>query len=230
MKNILLWSIFIVGVVVAIWGIPIALRQALATDEPMLTVTSYSMWPVLKRGDLIFIKAVEPEDIEIGSVIVFHREEGMAVHRVVSMDGYTITTRGDANPKEDQPITYEDVVGRVPTIGDRPFKIPFVGHIAFLMNPGTTVSQEGQPAPGPGGILEVMVLYLANPVGFSLLVLLPAILLFSSSWGDIMSRLSPRMKRAQHRRKRAQRLTQRWGKARANRALRVSSGILTLLK
>jgi len=230
MKNLVIWLIFIVGILVAIWGIPVAIRYFLATDEPMLTVTSQSMWPVLKRGDLILIKAIEPEDIKVGQVIAFRHEEGMSVHRVVRADGWTVTTKGDANTKEDSPIPVHAVVGRVPTIGNWLVKIPFIGNIAFLMNPETEVSQEGQPAPGPRGFLELTGRYLANPLGFTLLVLLPAVMLFSSIFNDVMSRLSPRMKRAQHRRQRAERLEKRWGQDRAKRALRVSSGLLTLLK
>lgn len=228
MKNLLLWLVFIVGVVGAIYFIPMVLSRTLATDEPMMTVTSNSMWPVIKRGDLVFIKAVEPDDIEIGSVIVFRHGEGMAVHRVVEMTAWTITTRGDANTEADNPISYGDVIGRVPTIGNSLVKIPFVGNIAFLMNPGTEGSQGGEPA--PGGLLAQMGRYLTNPVGFSLLVLLPFVLFFSSSWGDIMSRLSPRMKRAQKRQRRAQLLEKRWGQARAKRALRISSGMTALFR
>lgn len=211
MKTLLLWFLFIAGVIVAIWTIPIFLSRVLATADPMMTVTSNSMWPVLKRGDLVFIKAVKPDDIEIGSVIVFRHGEGMAVHRVVEITAWTITTRGDANTKPDSPIFYEDVIGRVPTIGNSLVKIPFAGNIAFLMNPGTEASQQEKPAPGLGGLLAQMGRYLTNPVGFSLLVLLPFVLFFSSSWGDIMSRLSPRMKRAQKRQRRAQLLEKRWG-------------------
>jgi len=230
MKNLVIWIIFIVFIIVAIWGIPIILKNVLVTDEPMMTVTSQSMWPVLKRGDLVFIKSVEPEDIEVGQVIAFRHKGGMAVHRVVRTDEWNITTKGDANLRADSPILYNDVVGRVPTIGNWLAKIPFIGNIAFLMNPETEVSQEGQPAPGPRGFLELMGRYLANPLGFSLLVLLPAVMLFSSIFNDVMSKLSPRMKRAQHRRQRAERLEKRWGQDRAKRALRVSSGLLTLLK
>lgn len=221
MKNLLVWLLFIIGVIGAIYAIPRLLSHALATDNPMMTVTSQSMWPVLERGDLIFIKRANREDIKIGSVIVFRHEKGMAVHRVVKIKGETITTKGDANTAADDPITYDDVVGRVPTLGNRLVKIPFVGNIALFMNPETEVSQQGQPAPGLGGVLELLRRYVANPLGFSLLVLLPLILLFSSTLGDAISRLSPDWRRKQRRRGRASRLEKRWGEARAKRALRI---------
>jgi len=219
MKNLLGWLLFIIGVVAAIYFVPQLLSRALATDEPMMTVTSDSMWPVLTRGDLIFIKNVEPEDIAVGSVIVFHHGEGMAVHRVIRIKGDYITTKGDANNKEDRPITYNDVVGRVLTMGEWLVKIPFVGTIALVMNPQTEVSQEGEPAPEVGGALEQMGRYLANPLGFSLLVLLPAVILFSSTLGDVIHQLEG--PRAQRRRARMKRLGSRWGEARAKQALRL---------
>ena len=221
MKNLLVWFLFIIVVVGAIYAIPEILSRTLSTDNPMMTVTSQSMWPVLKRGDLIFIKGTGLEDIEIGSVIVFRHGEGMAVHRVVRIEGQTITTKGDANTKEDNPITSDDIVGRVPTIGDRPFKIPFVGNIALWMNPETTVSQEGQPAPEPAGMLKQIGRYLTNPLGLTLLVLLPAVLLFGSVFMDVIARLSPKGRRTIRLRKRVQRLEKLWGQARVKRALRL---------
>ncbi len=230
MKNLVIWILFVVVVLVSIWGIPGALRYLMNTDEPMMTVTSHSMWPVLKRGDLIFIKDVEPEDIEVGQVIVFRHGDGLAVHRVVHKGEWLVTTKGDASLSTDNPIYYKDVVGRVPTIGNWLVKVPWVGNIAFLMNPETEVSQEGEPAPEPVGILELMGRYLANPIGFSLLILLPAVMLFSSAIGDILCILNPRLKRIRQRQKRAERLEKRWGKDRARRNLNVNTGILTLLK
>ena len=221
MKNLVLWFLFIIVVVGAIYAIPQVLKRTLSIDDPMMTVTSHSMWPVLKRGDLIFIKAVDYEDIRVGSVIVFRHEDGMAVHRVVRIDDYTITTKGDANMGEDNPITSDDVVGRVPTIGDRLVKIPFVGNIALWMNPETTVSQEEQPAPEPGSVLTQMGRYVANPLGFSLLILLPAVLIFSSVFMDIIARLSPKGRRTIRLRKRVERLEKLWGRARVKRALRL---------
>ncbi len=221
MKNLLLWFLFIFVVMGAIYAIPEILSRTLATDNPLLTVTSQSMWPVLKRGDLIFVKAVDFEDIKAGSVIVFHHGEGMAVHRVVKIEGQTITTKGDANVDEDNPITRDDVVGRVLTMGDRLFKIPFVGNIALWMNPETAVSQEGQPAPEPGSVLTQMGRYVANPLGFSLLVLLPAVLIFSSVFRDVIARLSPKGRRTIRLRKRVERLEKLWGQARVKRALRL---------
>jgi signal peptidase I len=219
MKNLLIWLLFIIGVLGAVYATPAFLGRILSTDNPVLTVTSQSMWPVLQRGDLILVKGAGLEDIEVGSVIVFRHSAGMAVHRVVKIAGQTITTKGDANTARDNPITSADIVGRVPTIGNRLVKIPALGRVALLMQPEAVESEDGEAAAQSGGMLWQMGRYLANPLGFTLLVLLPAVLLFGSALGDVISRMSPEAGRNQQRRKRAQRLEKRWGKTRAKRAL-----------
>jgi hypothetical protein len=169
------------------------------------------MWPVLKRGDLIFIRNTELEDIKIGTLVVFRRKGGSVVHRVVSIEGNIITTRGDANPNEDKPIHYNSVIGRVPTIGN----------IAPMMNPETKVSQEGEPAPEPVGALETLGRLLSNPIGFILLIILPIGLLFGSTLGGFVLRWSPQGLRKRRYQKLFQRLEKRWGEKRAKRALRL---------
>ena len=56
MKNILWWLLFILGVVAAIYVIPQILTRTLNSQNPTLTVISYSMYPALNRGDLILVK------------------------------------------------------------------------------------------------------------------------------------------------------------------------------
>ncbi len=117
MKNLLSWLLFVVGVVGAVYAIPQVLTRTLNSEHPTLTVISQSMYPALNRGDLILVRAVSREDIQVGTVIVFRHKDGLAVHRVVRLDDETLTTKGDGNPIRDDPITYDQVAGRVPTIG-----------------------------------------------------------------------------------------------------------------
>ena len=208
MKNVLWWLLFVGGVVAAIYYIPQVLTRTLNSDNPTLTVISHSMYPVLNRGDLILVKEAAPEEIQVGTVVVFRHEGGLAVHRVVKIDGETIVTKGDANPKEDDPITYDDIVGRVPAIGDGLLKVPLIGRIALLTAPQPSYSQ------AETNMLQQMARYVWNPVGFSLLVLLPAVLFFGSIAGDIKSALSPNRRRNQRRKRRTERLKKRWPHAR----------------
>ena len=209
MKNILWWLLFIFGVITAIYFIPQVLTRTLNNENPTLTVISYSMYPTLNRGDLILVKGTTPEEIEVGTVVVFRHEKGLAVHRVVEIDGDKIVTKGDANPKEDDPITYDDIVGRVPSIGNSLLKIPLVGRIALFTGP---------PPPGDSAITVNLVQqisrYAWNPLGFSMLVLLPATLFMSSIYTDIMNALSVSHRRKHRRSKRLERIKKRWPHAR----------------
>lgn len=202
------WLLFVGGVVGAIYAIPQVLTRTLNSEHPTLTVISQSMYPALNRGDLILVRAVSREEIQVGTVIVFRHESGLAVHRVVRLDDETLTTRGDANPKEDQPITYDDVIGRVPTIGDSLVKIPLIGRISLLAGIEPSDSQ------AETSLLKQMARYVWNPLGFSMLVLLPAVLFFGNVAGDFITLLSPNRRRKQLLKRRAERLKRRWPQAR----------------
>ena len=80
----------------------------------------------------MFVQGVNPlEDIRIGDVIIFNTpfKTIPIVHRVVAItnvDGqFSFTTKGDANSSPDQPITPEQIVGRVV------FAIPKLGWLSL---------------------------------------------------------------------------------------------------
>ena len=209
MKNIVWWLLFVVGVAGAIYAIPQLLTRTLNTENPTLTVISNSMFPALKRGDMIIVTAVKPEEIGVGTVIVFRHGQGLAVHRVVRTGEDTLTTKGDANTEEDEPITYDAVVGKVPMIGNSLLKVPLIGRVSLLagLQPEEGETAETNP-------LKQLVRYVWNPLGFSLLVLFPAVLFFGNLAGDAVIALSPDRRRKQWRKKRRERLKKRWPKAR----------------
>ncbi|MGB6836460.1 MAG: signal peptidase I [Dehalococcoidia bacterium] len=136
----LLYVAFVAG---AVYHVPKILSWALDTPYPMASVSSQSMWPTLKKGDLIFLSGVDkPEDLEIGDIIAFEHKKGITIHRVLEVDGDAITTQGDGNPVPDKSIRFEQVVGRLLTVGGRLAKVPRVGSIAGLFGPLAT--QAGQ--------------------------------------------------------------------------------------
>jgi signal peptidase len=92
----------VVGLAMA-YTINTGLGYALDTDKPVMAVVSNSMDPTLKKGDLVVIKGVSPEEIVVGDVIVYHNPfQGVAVvHRVIDIrsdeDGLVFYTKGDNN-------------------------------------------------------------------------------------------------------------------------------------
>ncbi len=118
-----------------IFGLPRFLTWALETPYPMAAITSGSMWPVLNEGDLVFIQGgLAPEEIAPGDIIVWRGSDGrgFTIHRVARINGSQIITKGDANFNEDQPIEFDQVVGRALTFRDRPVHIPYLGSITVL--------------------------------------------------------------------------------------------------
>lgn len=124
----------IVGVA---WAVPHALAFALRTDCPLATITSSSMWPTLKRGDLVVVKGIDESAVSVGDIVVYESGTGtMVIHRVITVDGQTLVTQGDANGEPDEPIALADVAGVVPVLGGAPLHLPYLGQITLLANGG----------------------------------------------------------------------------------------------
>jgi len=127
--NLIVYVAIVAGIV---WGFPRYLVWQMGTPYPMAAITSGSMWPALHTGDFILIKAVRPQDIRVGDIVVWKNEKGFTIHRVSQLNQETLVTKGDANFTEDAPVRYEDVVGRMVTIGSWPVRIPYVGYISVM--------------------------------------------------------------------------------------------------
>ena len=88
-------------------------------------VLSGSMEPELSVDDLLIVKPADA--YEVGDVVVFQTQRTAIVHRIVSINGDEIITRGDANISDDDPITKANIKGKVVCA------IPFVGIIINLI-------------------------------------------------------------------------------------------------
>ena len=133
-KKILWWVVYVTVLAVLIWVIPKAMSYALHSDYPMASITSGSMWPALKKGDLVFIKGTGKEDINIGDIIVYRNERGFTIHRVIEKNDETVVTKGDANNVADSPVIYEDIIGKAVERKDKPIRIPLLGNVNILFH------------------------------------------------------------------------------------------------
>ena len=94
-------------------------RQLSPWGTGFFFIASGSMEPNLPVGSLIFVSAVSAESIKNGDIITFFaaNERDIVTHRVTAMQeengAYVYTTKGDANNTDDQPLSYERVIGRV---------------------------------------------------------------------------------------------------------------------
>ena len=139
-KKKLAISIFLIGFAfLGSYLIYFILQITLNTSTPMVVVVSGSMEPNINKGDLLFIQGVDPEDIQVGDVIVYDAHglwvgapEDPIVHRVIDIDEdddklYFIT-KGDANDlKDKEPVPENRVLGKV--VG----RIPYVGWVKIIL-------------------------------------------------------------------------------------------------
>ena len=94
-----------------------------------MAVLSASMEPAYPTGSVVFVKKVEPAEIEIGDPITFHRE-GLAepiTHRVIAIDtdARIFTTKGDNVTGVTDTVPFDSLIGR-----SSQFAIPLIGYVA----------------------------------------------------------------------------------------------------
>jgi signal peptidase I len=100
----------------------------------MAAITSGSMWPALHEGDLIFIEGVGRDDLAVDDIVVWRNPNGFTIHRITKLSENSLTTKGDANFTEDEPVKYEDVIGRTYNIFGKEARIPYLGMISVYAN------------------------------------------------------------------------------------------------
>lgn len=175
-KNRLLRSLFMLAILVlGVFALQKALILILKTEYPLTTPETWSMYPTIKRGDLLIVQGgLKGEDIYAhpvnGDIIIFRDPRGgptPIVHRAIDK-GYDETkreyffkTKGDNNLREDSWIVWEsDIYGKVI------FIIPYLGYIKI---------------------------YLGNELGLVLTIILLVMFLLLENW-DLLRKRSREMK------------------------------------
>ena len=88
-------------------------------------VLSGSMEPAIAVDELIIVKAAD--EYALDDIVVYQTGSLLVVHRIVDIDGETVTTRGDANNVDDGAIELTQVKGKVIA------HIPHVGKVVRLL-------------------------------------------------------------------------------------------------
>jgi signal peptidase len=129
--NVALYLAIVAGLM---YGLPKLLTNYLKTPYPLAAVTSGSMWPALKTGDLVVIEGVNKEELQVGDIVVYRNETGpgFTIHRIVKLNEKTFVTKGDANFSEDKSASYDRVVGRSYEWNGGPLRIPFLGSVTMF--------------------------------------------------------------------------------------------------
>lgn len=116
----------------AVVGLGSSVVPRLAGMQPY-AIISGSMEPAYLTGSLVYAEPAAGEELQVGDVAAFWRDEDVVVHRVEAVDAEAseLVTKGDANAEIDlRPVPYQHVLGRVV------FSVPWVGY--FLMAMGST--------------------------------------------------------------------------------------------
>jgi signal peptidase len=108
----------------------------LIDDYSVHVVMSDSMQPTIKSGDMVIIGkpgSLFTGDIAPGEIITFKRNENLITHRIVSIDGDTIFTKGDGQEEIDPwPVSrFFDVKGSYI------FHIPYIGLVSNFIQTKT---------------------------------------------------------------------------------------------
>ena len=119
-------------VLLAIFVVWFSIGFVLRTDTPIVIISSGSMEPALRVGDVVFLRGVDVSTLRLGDVIVYNcpskkdlcaRENELIAHRIVEInEANGMKTKGDANERTDRCfVRFSWVKGEIF------FKIPFLG-------------------------------------------------------------------------------------------------------
>lgn len=86
-------------------------------------VITGSMSNTIEVKDIVIVKITK--DIDENDIITFKNGKNFVTHRVIELDNEKVLTKGDANNKADDPISKDDIVGKV---------IFIIGNVAVWIN------------------------------------------------------------------------------------------------
>ena len=140
-----IWKCITSVLVALVVIVALLLVGARLTGLQVFTVLSGSMEPTYHVGSLIYVKDVDPFELDSGDVITFMLDENtVATHRIVEVvpdeeDDSVVRfrTKGDANENVDGSLVHYKNV-----IGSPVFTIPYLGYaVSYIQNPpGTYVA------------------------------------------------------------------------------------------
>ena len=94
-------------------------------------VRSESMKPAINMGDMVITGPLDGPlsgEVEPGTIVTYQRGEELVTHRVLSVDGDTLVTKGDAVEDPDaRSVNLSDVRGVYL------FKIPYIGYVSSFV-------------------------------------------------------------------------------------------------
>jgi len=114
-----------------------AARIYLDTEVPFVVAEGISMSPAIREGHIIVFRGVEPDEIDVGDIIIFEVPDELEeilppriTHRVIdkktTAEGVTFRTKGDNAPLDSFEVPEDKVLGKEIAI------IPYVGLVILV--------------------------------------------------------------------------------------------------
>jgi signal peptidase len=93
-------------------------KEIIAQGRSVQIIASgYSMFPFLRKGDLLTVEPVSMDKIKPGDVVVFESEEKWIAHRVIRILNHKneiqFLLRGDTNFQFDEEINQKNYIGQI---------------------------------------------------------------------------------------------------------------------
>ncbi len=104
----------------------------LTSGKVRLRIASRSMVPTLRPGDEIVVARVTAELPQPGDLVLFEQRGQLICHRVVTVSGHAILTRGDATRSPGEWIHRTHVIGKVVGIKKRAVWVGLSGRLRRL--------------------------------------------------------------------------------------------------
>ena len=100
----------------------------------VIAIATGSMEPNINKGDIVIVdKNYSYNNLEIGQVIAYKKDDVIIVHRIIKRlnigDSYVYYTKGDANSHMDDIVIEEDMI-----VGIVNHKIPYLGYPTVWFN------------------------------------------------------------------------------------------------
>lgn len=141
LKELLKYIILVGFILFAIFSRSI-LTIVTGSSTPLAVVEGYSMFPVLREGDLVFAYRPPPNDIHVGDIIIYRSLSGrLIIHRVIKVIVYSgeyyYVTKGDNNIAPDLSqfrgpgVSYDRIEGKIVALNGYVFKIPYLGYLSI---------------------------------------------------------------------------------------------------
>lgn len=115
-KTVLRYIVFsIIGIVLGLFVYTQNAKGLLKDKMPMpfgygmSVVLSGSMEDRLSVDDLVIIKAAD--NYNVNDIVLYQDGNSLIIHRIIEIDGDTVTTKGDANNVADEPINKSQIKG-----------------------------------------------------------------------------------------------------------------------